>query len=79
MIYHVLTKEVNLEQHKKVTKLENSWTMYDLIDQELECLDTRHYLDRCPDITPERFNEIVLEIIEQLKQDTIAWNYRKGG
>lgn len=55
-----------MEQHKKVTQLENTWSLYDLIDQELECSEQKHWLDQCPDVTPERLNEIVLEVIAEL-------------
>lgn len=55
-----------MEQHKKVTQLEESWSLYDLIDAEIECSERKHYLDQCPDITPERFGELVLEVIAEL-------------
>jgi hypothetical protein len=58
-----------LEQHKKVTQIENNWSLYDLIDQELEYSEQKHWLDQCPDVTPERLNEIVLEVIAELMVD----------
>lgn len=58
-----------MEQNKKVTQLENIWSLYDLIDQELEYSEQKHWLDQCPDVTPERLNEIVLEVIAELMAD----------
>lgn len=58
-----------MEQHKKVIALEDSWSLYDLIDAELECSERKHWLDQCPDVTPERLNEIVLEVIAEFMAD----------
>jgi hypothetical protein len=60
---------VKLGQLKLVSDQENNWSLYDLIDQEIEFEGRRHWLDKCPDITPERLGEIVLECIEIMKQN----------
>lgn len=54
-----------MEQNKKVTALENSFSLWDLINEELEYKDKKHFLDKCEDLSPERINEVILQAIKE--------------
>lgn len=54
-----------MEQNKKVTALENSFSLWDLINEELDYKDKKHFLDKCEDLSPERINEVILEAIKE--------------
>lgn len=53
-----------MNQHKKVSQIENNWSLYDLIDAEMESELKPTLLDKCPDIDLNRFNELVLDVIK---------------
>lgn len=49
----------------KQTKNALDWHNIYCNDEEFEIDEKPHYLDKCQDISPERFNEIVLEAIKE--------------